>query len=247
MGQQVSTNFKYRCEKKPREHASRMCGRFALFEEKEVLEGFFGFQIDLDFGPHYDIRPTDQVLSFAHHGASLMRWALLPAWEKSNQVRYATFNARLEEAATKPAFRSSVIANRRCVIPASGFYEWKDVAKKKKDRYYFRRLDGKPLAMAGLWDTWKGGGVEVVSCTILTTEANELIRPIHAKQRMPVILDANEISEWLDPNAPSDFLFRKHVTGFAAGRMEAYKVDSSLREDDKRLVEKYEEPELFKL
>ncbi len=214
-----------------------MCGRFALYEEAEVIEREFGIQIPFELPPRYDIRPTEKVLAFTSRGAEWMKWSLLPSWEKSDKIKYATFNARIEDAVTKPAFRGSLRENKRCIIPASGFYEWKEVGK-HKERYLFRRKDHRIMAMAGLFDEWTGpSSGKIVSCTILTTEANEIVRPIHAKHRMPVILEAEEIGEWLSPQNESELLLGRHETPFASDKMEAFEVDSSIKVESSKLIE----------
>lgn len=214
-----------------------MCGRFALFEEPEVLEELFGMMMP-DLLPRYDIRPTDPVLSIAHDGASFMRWQLLPSWEKSDKLKYATFNARAEDAAEKPAFRRPFERGQRCLIPASGFYEWKGDPGKKR-RYFFKNKEGL-LVMAGLWDEWKRDERVVKSCTILTTTANDLVRPIHEKNRMPVILDRENFKNWLDPSVPTEQL-RTLFDPRDPALMEMYEVDSTIRADSAALVEPLQE------
>jgi putative SOS response-associated peptidase YedK len=122
-----------------------------------------------------------------------MRWGLLPSWTKAPKKAPLLNNARAETVAEKPSFRSA-FKSRRCLIPADGFYEWKTEGKLKQP-YLFRRADEKPLAFAGLWEKWN----DIESCTIITTEANAVMEPIH--DRMPVILAPNDYSEWLDATA----------------------------------------------
>lgn len=210
-----------------------MCGRFALFEEAEVLEEMFGMMMP-DLIPRYDVRPTDPVLSIAHNGAEFMRWALLPYWEKSDKPAYTTFNARTEDAAEKPAFRRPFEQGQRCLIPANGFYEWKG-DKGHKRRYFFKNRQGL-LVMAGLWDEWRRDNRTVRSCTILTTTANDLVRPIHEKNRMPVILDRADFKKWLDPAVTTEAL-RPLFAPRDSGLMEMIEVDSAIRGDSPGLVE----------
>lgn len=149
------------------------------------------------FEPRYNIPPTVDipVVRFADEKRrlSLMRWGLLPPWTKDPKRAPLLNNARAETVAEKPSFRTA-FKSRRCLIPVDGFYEWKTIGKAKQP-YYFRRQDELPFAFAGLWDTWN----DIESCTIITTEANELMAPIH--HRMPVVLGQNDHVEWLDPAA----------------------------------------------
>ena len=119
-----------------------------------------------------------------------MRWGLIPPWAQDPNDGPLLINARAETAAVKPAFRSA-LRNARCLIPADGFYEWKKIGTKKQP-YHIRRADGQLFAFAGLWGKWR----ELESCTILTTDANELVRSLH--NRMPVILPSNDYDKWLD-------------------------------------------------
>lgn len=211
-----------------------MCGRFALFEEPEVLEEMFGLVMP-SLLPRYDIRPTEPVLVIRENHADLMRWGLVPYWEKSSRPAYTTFNARVEDAAAKPAFRGPFARGQRCVIPANGFFEWKgDPGHKRK--YFFKNKTGL-LLMAGLWDKKKTEKGELFSCTILTTEANDLVRPIHEKNRMPVILEPSDVKPWIDPAQPSENL-RALFAPRESERMEMYEVDAKLRDETPALVEK---------
>jgi putative SOS response-associated peptidase YedK len=128
--------------------------------------------------------------------AILLRWGLIPEWATEPGIGNMLINARSETAAQKPAFRAS-LRRRRCLIAADGFYEWKTEGRTKQP-YFIHFFDDRPFAFAGLWDRWEGPDHSAVeSCTILTTDANELMKPIH--QRMPVILDMHHYEKWLDP------------------------------------------------
>src|SRR5262249_35050656 len=125
----------------------------------------------------------------------LLRWGLIPSW--AEEAGAPLINARSETVADKPAFRAA-FKQRRCLIPADGFFEWLPVNGKKQP-YYICRQDGHPFGFAGLWERWEGAdGPPVESCTILTTEANEVVRPLH--DRMPVLLDPRDYAAWLDPS-----------------------------------------------
>jgi len=128
-----------------------------------------------------------------------MKWGLVPSWATDSSIGYKTFNARAETVDTKPAFRAS-FAKRRCLIPVSGFYEWKREGKKKSQPFLISMKSGELFALAGLWDSWKSpDGIELKSCTIITTTPNEMMKPIH--DRMPVILSQTNESEWLSQSA----------------------------------------------
>jgi putative SOS response-associated peptidase YedK len=129
----------------------------------------------------------------------LLRWGLVPSWAKDKGIGARLLNARAETAATQPSFRSA-FKKRRCLIPADGFFEWAKVEGRKQP-FYFTLQDGGPFAFAGLWEEWKGEGEPLRSCAILTTEANDVVRPVH--ERMPVILAPDDYTKWLGPAARS--------------------------------------------
>lgn len=176
-----------------------MCGRYLLSADPEALARWFGTGIWPDFESRFNIAPsqTVPVVMAAVDGTcevALVRWGLIPRWSKDRPFKASKFNARAEDAALRPAFREA-FARRRCLVPASGFYEWKKVGKGKQP-YVIRPTDGNPIAFAGLWERWQDGGEAVESLSILTTEANDLLKPIH--ERMPVILKPEHYSAWLD-------------------------------------------------
>jgi putative SOS response-associated peptidase YedK len=156
----------------------------------------------LPLDPHYNIAPTQQVFAVrasqtGEREPALLRWGLIPSWADDPAIGNRMINARSETAAEKPAFRHA-FRKKRCLIAADGFYEWKAVAgKKQKQPYYIRMEDAKPFAFAGLWESWNKGEKPIESCTILTTDANDLMKPLH--DRMPVILDPKDFGAWLDP------------------------------------------------
>ncbi len=183
-----------------------MCGRFArIFEKRQLmglLEEAFGAVQDAAAGDDfsYNIRPGQTVLTVVEREApcclTSTTWGLVPFWSKGSDNRI--INARQESLAAKPAFRS-LVNRRRCLIPADGFYEWGLCREQAcKVPYYFSRRDGVPLFFAGLWDNWIDSRSEEMqaSCTIITTAANGLMRPIH--DRMPVIVEGAGLRAWLD-------------------------------------------------
>ncbi|NQW24239.1 MAG: SOS response-associated peptidase [SAR202 cluster bacterium] len=177
-----------------------MCGRFTLTSNLDDLQGRFGFLSEhTDHVPRYNIAPTQQVLAVTNDGqrrGEIMRWGLVPSWANDLKIGARMINAVAETASTKPAFRNA-FKKRRCLVLANGFFEWQKDGKRKIPTYIYHR-NGDPLAFAGLWETWKTpDGLVIQSCTILTTEANSFIQPVH--NRMPVILSDETQALWLDP------------------------------------------------
>ena len=177
-----------------------MCGRFSLYTLVEMLIDVFDLSpIALDVKPRYNIAPTQPVAVLTNQrprDLQFFRWGLIPPWAKDPSVGAKMINARGESLAEKPSFRSPYRA-RRCLVLADGFYEWRKEGRTRIP-HYFHLNSGEPFAMAGLWEEWKDPAGELVpSCTIITTEANETVRPIH--HRMPVILPRAAHERWLDP------------------------------------------------
>jgi len=185
-----------------------MCGRFTQhysWSELHELYGLVGAARNLQ--PHYNIAPTDTIeaVTVGPAGPLLvpMRWGLIPAWwKKSAKEVPSTFNARAEPVAEKPMFRAA-FARHRCIVPASGYYEWKATPSGKQP-YFISAADGGVLSIAGIWDRWKdpasgAGGAGVTSCTLIVTAANAFSRAIH--DRMPVLLDRADLDAWLGGGA----------------------------------------------
>ncbi|MCC6639990.1 MAG: SOS response-associated peptidase [Deltaproteobacteria bacterium] len=180
-----------------------MCGRYTLGVTPARLAEVFALAQMPELAPRYNIAPTQTapVILDAPGGRQLelRRWGLVPFWAKDPKIGSRMINARGESLAEKPAFRAA-FRRQRCLVPADGFYEWKPSGRRKQP-YHVRRADARPFAMAGLFDTWHAGkGDAIASFTIVTTDANALLRPIH--DRMPVILDSAGWKEWLDPTTP---------------------------------------------
>src|SRR5262249_30605093 len=178
-----------------------MCGRFTLAASAHDIKELFPLFDEADPEPQYNIAPTQSVLAArqlpqaARPEFVRLRWGLIPPWADDPKVGYRTINARSESVASKPAFRTP-FRESRCLILADGFYEWKKTDGSKQP-YYIRMKDGKPFAFAGLYSHWSKGETPIDSCTILTTDANDLVLPLH--DRMPVILDPAGLEQWLDP------------------------------------------------
>jgi putative SOS response-associated peptidase YedK len=167
-----------------------------------VEEHFDAVSGDEDWGPRYNIAPTQPVpvirqnLKEPVRQLSLMKWGLIPSWAKDPSVAAGMINARSETAAATPAFRDA-LRYRRCLVPADGFYEWARTGKAKQP-YCFEVNGGELFAFAGIWDCWRdAGGNWVKTCSILTTVPNAVASAVH--DRMPVILDPDGYDLWLDP------------------------------------------------
>ncbi len=221
-----------------------MCGRFTLFApEKELAERFGVSAPGRSLVPRYNIAPSQPVAAVraAPEGSGrelvLLRWGLIPSWAKDPSIGNRMINARSETAAEKPAFRSA-IRRRRCLVPASGFYEWKRTGSGKRP-YFARVRGGAPFGMAGLWERWEAAdGSAVESCTILTTDANGLLAPVH--DRMPAIVPPGEYDRWLDPAVTDPGQVAPILAPFPEGQMEAWPVSTRVNrptEDDPRLID----------
>lgn len=177
-----------------------MCGRFTLNETPSKLAEYFDLSGDLDFSPSWNIAPATLINSIVadeneNRHLKLMHWGLIPSWAKDKTISNRLINARGETVSDKPSFRNA-FKRRRCLIPASGFYEWK-AENGKKQPWYISLKSGEPMAFAGLWETWhpKDGEEQIESCCIITTQANSFMEPIH--DRMPVILNPEQWTLWL--------------------------------------------------
>lgn len=182
-----------------------MCGRFTLTQSAETIAEFFELDEVPRFMPGYNIAPTQPVPTIRASQAKerefdYLYWGLIPSWSKDPTIGARMINARAETVAEKPSFRTA-FKRRRCLIVADGFYEWQKTGSKKQP-YYFHLDQHHPFGFAGLWEHWQSPeGDQIQSCTILTTAANDTMRPIH--DRMPVILHPQDYDLWLDPTVQS--------------------------------------------
>ena len=204
-----------------------MCGRYSLIADLGELARRFEFDGDwLTFDSSYNIAPTQEVLTVVggeSRRAGYMRWGLIPSWAKDPSIGSRMINARAETVAEKHAFRTA-LRRRRCLVLADGFYEWQKSGSRRRPMRVVMR-SGEPFAFAGLWETWRDPEGKVVpSCTILTTEANDLLRPIH--DRMPVILSRDDEDFWLDGGASDPAALADVLKPYPANEMEAYEVSS---------------------
>ncbi|PWL18190.1 SOS response-associated peptidase [Falsochrobactrum shanghaiense] len=185
-----------------------MCGRFSLTASREEVEALLGAMIAEDFPPRYNIAPTQPILSILagetpppgsnrpDRAGLLVRWGFVPSWVKNPNDWPLVFNIRSETAAEKNSFRAA-LNHRRALVPASGFYEWRRVGKNKSQPYWIRPRNGGIVAFGALVETWSSAdGSQIDTAGLLTTSANNLLRPIHA--RMPVVVQPEDFARWLD-------------------------------------------------
>lgn len=186
-----------------------MCGRYALYADGEQLAWRFGLPVPHPVPPRYNIAPSQPLLALRYNPDTRQRewthliWGLVPRWAKDPAIGNRMINARAETLREKPAFRDAY-RYRRCIIPANGFYEWQKTGNAKRP-YFVRARDNLPLGLAGLWESWHSAdGGELQTCTIITTDANAVVRPLH--ERMAVILPPESYDAWLDPTASPESL-----------------------------------------
>jgi putative SOS response-associated peptidase YedK len=202
-----------------------MCGRFARIVSDKKLREKYRLKEATLLKDSYNIAPSQPVAAVRATDRGnelvLLKWGLIPSWSKDAKIGQKLANARSETVAEKPSFRSA-FKQRRCLIPASGFYEWMKQGTGRKQPFFISPRDGELFSFAGLWECWHDPeGEEVQSCTILTTTANEVMQPIH--ERMPVILGPSAEEQWLDPRASADAL-RSLLVPYRSAGMEARPV-----------------------
>ncbi len=205
-----------------------MCGRFSLTTDtKKLAEAFAEFSPPKEVTPRYNIAPTQPVAVVANTGQNKVDffvWGLIPGWAKDPTIGNRMINARSETLAEKPSFRAAY-RRRRCLVLADGFYEWRKNSDKSKTPMYIQLESREPFAFAGLWEQWfSPDGGEVLSCTIITTEPNALMRSIH--NRMPVILPRSAYGQWLDPAEQAPQRLQPLLVPFPAEEMTAYPVST---------------------
>lgn len=201
-----------------------MCGRFSFTEPDGVIGRFNIAQVEAELRPRYNIAPSQPVPVVIRQGGVnsllMFRWGLIPYWAKDASIGNQLINARAETLEQKPSFRKS-LEQRRCLILADGFYEWKKEGRSKKP-FRITLQNGEAFAFAGLWDSWLSPTGETInSCTIITTTPNRLMEPIH--NRMPVILPQEMESIWLDGNMKGADV-KPLLSPFPAELMVAYEV-----------------------
>jgi putative SOS response-associated peptidase YedK len=208
-----------------------MCGRYTLSSPSDEIASLFDLVTVPDIPPRYNVAPTQEtaVVRVVAPGAprrlEMLRWGLVPYWADDPSIGNRMINARSEGVADKPAFRNS-FRRQRCLVPTDGFYEWKKDGKLKQP-FHIRRKDRHPFAFAGLWERWRGpAGKLLDTFTILTTDANDLIRPLH--DRMPVILDRKDFGLWLDPVVSDPTRLQPLLAPAPDGEMETIPVSRAV-------------------
>jgi putative SOS response-associated peptidase YedK len=206
-----------------------MCGRFAQRSNPKRLAKEFKVAEVPDVEARYNIAPTQEILGVVESAdgreMKFFKWGLIPSWAKDTSMGARLINARSETVAEKPAF-GQAFKERRCIIPADGFYEWQRTNGKKQP-FFFQMKDESPFGFAGLWERWQGVGQQVIeSCTILTTEANEILRPVH--DRMPVILSPDDYELWLDEDLRKRELLKDLLRPYPAEEMLSYPVSTAI-------------------
>ncbi|HEX2530440.1 MAG TPA: SOS response-associated peptidase [Burkholderiaceae bacterium] len=208
-----------------------MCGRFVLKHDPVSIKEWYGAVSMPRYAARYNIAPGTEIIVIrnTHQGrrGSLMRWGLVPAWMKERSAVPALINARGETVAEKPVFRHA-FQRRRCLIPASGFYEWQAVpGHKTKQPFYISSKDDTPISFAGLWESAASTDGEVTeTCTIITTLANRALQPVH--DRMPVILDRGAWDTWLSLDPVTQDTLKELIQPGDASRLQLWPVSAAV-------------------
>ena len=208
---------------------SSMCGRFTLYHRIDDIAERFGVEVVAeDRAPSYNIAPTQQVLAVSGDGERTLgayRWGLVPFWAKDPTIGNRMINARAETVAEKPAYKHA-FRRRRCLVPADGFYEWKNEGGRRTPMH-IRFRDARLFAFAGLWEEWASpDGEPLRTCTLITVDPNPLVAPIH--DRMPAILRPDEEEVWLDPGSTSPAELLALLRPHPEEEMEAYAVSRAV-------------------
>ena len=214
-----------------------MCGRFSNKAKSKDIEKEFkvGRKNANLFQPRYNIAPSQMIdVVFEPEGERILshlKWGLVPHWAKESDIGNRMINARAETLSEKPSFREA-FKSRRCIIPASGFYEWQKKGTGAKQPYYFYLKEKEVFGFAGLWEEWldKQTGELLETCTIITTEANDVLKPVH--ERMPVILRSDSYDEWLDVKEKNTEKLQKFLVPYATDEMDSHVVSKSVNIPD---------------
>lgn len=204
-----------------------MCGRYTLFAKEEEIVQAFSLPEPIDnYKPSYNIAPGQKVLAIIHDGqrkrAGFLRWGLIPSWAKDERIGYKMINARSESAHKKPSFKH-LMARKRCLIVADGFYEWNHADGSKKPQ----RIQTKQrnlFAMAGLWDKWVQSGKTLFTTTLLTKDADDFMKNIH--HRMPIILPKDKEDEWIEPYVKEPVKAKQFLHSFETEELTSYPVST---------------------
>lgn len=219
-----------------------MCGRFTLTASVDIIMDRFEIQAFIDqemYSPSFNIAPSQTVLAVINDGTAnrmgFLRWGLIPPWAKDMSIGSKMINARAETLQEKPSFRSPFM-KKRCIVIADSFYEWKRHEDKTKTPMRIKLKSDELFAMAGLWETWKSpDGKAVHSCSVITTEPNDLMMEIH--DRMPVILQPNDEKTWLNPSITDTRFLQQFLKPLDENLMEAYEVSSQVNSPKNNSIE----------
>ena len=225
-----------------------MCGRYSLHANPGVIALAFKLGVAIDWSARYNITPSSRIVivredAAAGRVAALIKWGLIPGWAKDPTIGNKLANARGETVDEKPSFRNA-FKRSRCLIPASGFYEWKTVAGRKQP-YYMHPVGAPLFAIAGITERWQGPEGVVETCAIITTGPNGVMRNIH--DRMPVILSAEDHDAWLDPRNQSVAALKQLIKPWAESTMTAHAVSTRVnapKNDDAGLIDPLDMGEL---
>lgn len=218
-----------------------LCGRFTLLQNELAIKERFRIQTPVNkLSPRYNIAPTEDVFAVIFDGeknrAGHIRWGLVPSWAKDKRIGSKMINARIESAHEKPSFKH-LMTQKRCLIVADSFYEWQQTEQGK----VVHRIQVKNealFAFAGLWDKWENNGERLFTCTMLTRDANNFMRPIH--HRMPIILPIELEEEWIRTPFKSSKEARQFLLSLSTPEFESYEVSSyvnNVRNDDAACIE----------
>ncbi len=218
-----------------------MCGRYVLVADPNIIQQSFNLDTIIEFAPRYNIAPTQYVPVITNErpkALDLYRWGLIPSWAKDESIGNKMINARADGVAEKPSYRSA-FKRRRCLVPATGFYEWQKGDGKTKTPMFIHPTDQDVFAFAGLWEVWHSSdGSELRTFTIITTDANDFMRPIH--DRMPVILHKADYDLWLEPGEVPAAKLQPLLRGYESSKMTAYEVSRAVNTpmiDEPQLIE----------
>jgi len=220
-----------------------MCGRYVIYGPQSRYQEYFATEAWPDFPDRYNIAPSAPVpvIRQAPDGrrvVNLLRWGLVPNWSKDESIGAKLNNARGETVSEKPSFRTAY-QKRRCIVPASGYYEWQEVPGQRKQPWYIHLKSGEPMAMGGLWESWTNADGEIIrTFCVITTGPNEVMTPIH--DRMPVLLRREDWPAWLSPHGDQSRVAQM-IGPADAGLMEAWRVSrkvSNAREEGAELIER---------
>lgn len=220
-----------------------MCGRFVRKSTITVIEDEFDiYEVQWAFEPSYNIAPSQDVACVIGNGGNRLvkfRWGLVPFWADDPSIGYKMINARAETVAQKKSF-ARAFKKQRCLVVADGFYEWRKLADgKRKIPMYVHLRENRPFGFAGLYENWKSkDGTVLQTCTIITTQPNELMVSIH--NRMPVIIAADKRKTWLDPQIQDAAALMPLLASYNAGEMEVYEVSKRVNSPS------YDEPDCIK-